>query len=144
DLLDAGNHNDTLSGGNGDDTLYGRQNDDTLHGDAGNDTLYGGDGVDNLNGGAGADVLNGGNGNDTFTFAAGEANGDTVQDFNGLGAAAGDQFVFSGYGLAVNGANFVQLDATHWQINSADGTIHDIVTLAIGASVDPSDYVFGP
>ena len=38
----------------------------------------------------------------------------------------------------------VQIDATHWQINSADGTIHDLITLTNGATVDPSDYIFGP
>jgi Ca2+-binding RTX toxin-like protein len=96
-----------------------------------------------LNGGAGVDVLNGGNGDDVCTFAAGEANGDTLQDFIDNGAAAGDTIVFSGYGLAINGATFVQIDATHWQINSSDSLIHDLITVSNGASFDASDYLFG-
>ena len=37
--------------------------------------------------------------------------------------------VFSGSGLAADGASFIQLDATHGQIKSADGLIPDVITL---------------
>ena len=47
-----------------------------------------------------------------------------------------------GYGTAAQGATFTQVDATHWSINSADGSVHDVITLQNGASVHPSDYVF--
>ena len=97
-----------------------------------------------IDGGAGADTLVGYGGNDTFVFQAGQANGDRIIDFDGVGAAAGDQLVFHGNGTAAQGATFVQIDATHWQINSADGLTHDILEIVNGASIDPSDYVFGP
>jgi Ca2+-binding RTX toxin-like protein len=116
--------------------------DNVITGNSGANTLDGSAGADTIDGGAGTDTLNGGAGNDVFVFHAGEANGDTVLDFNGQGAGAGDSFDFEGYGGA--GATFIQLDATHWQINSADNTIHDVITLANGATVDPTDYVFGP
>jgi Ca2+-binding RTX toxin-like protein len=114
-----------------------------LGNDAAN-VLTGNDGNDTLDGGAGVDTMIGGAGADSFTFTAGQANGDIIQDFDGAGAATGDALHFSGYGAAIDGATFVQLDATHWQINSADGTIHDLITLANSATVDPTDYVFGP
>jgi hypothetical protein len=47
-----------------------------------------------------------------------------------------------GYGTAAQGASVTQLNATQWSINSADGTIHDIITLANGASIDTSDVTF--
>jgi len=101
----------------------------------------GGNSSDNvLDGGAGADTLGGGGGNDTFVFHAGEADGDTIADFSGNGPAAGDSLEFHGYGTT--GASFVQLDATHWQINSSNGLIHDVITISNGASIDPSDYHF--
>ncbi len=52
--------------------------------------LYGNAGNNILNGGAGADMLTGNAGNDVFIFNVGEANGDTVMDFAGNDAAAGD------------------------------------------------------
>jgi Ca2+-binding RTX toxin-like protein len=143
DFVDAHGGDDSIDGRGGNDTLIGGDGSDTVIGGSGGDTFYGGDGVDALNGGAGVDVLNGGNGDDVFTFSAGEANGDTLQDFAGNGAVAGDTIVFTGYGLAINGATFVQIDATHWQINSADGLIHDLIAVSNGASFDASDYLFG-
>jgi Ca2+-binding RTX toxin-like protein len=95
-----------------------------------------------LDGGGGADQLNGLGGNDTFIFRAGEANGDTLYEFNGNGAGVGDVIYFEGYGTAAEGATFIQLTATTWQINSADGTIHDVITLADGPTVDASDVTF--
>jgi Ca2+-binding RTX toxin-like protein len=110
-----------------------------------NDTIVGKANVwDNIfNGGAGADTMTGGLGNDTFVFHAGQANGDLVLDFTSAAINDNDTLMFFGYGTAIAGANLVQLDATHWQINSADGTIHDVITLANGEVLDASDYIFG-
>ena len=50
-----------------------------------------GNAANNLLDGAGAaDVLTGGTGNDTFVFNVGQADGDTIVDFDGQGAAAGE------------------------------------------------------
>jgi len=81
-------------------------------------------------------------GDDTFVLNRAEANGDTVLDFIGNGAAAGDQLQFVGYGTAAQGASFVQTDATHWQINSADGLEHEVITFSNSASIHATDYVF--
>jgi hypothetical protein len=75
-------------------------------------------------------------------FHAGEADGDAITDFSGA-SGQGDHLEFDGYGTAAAGATLVQLDATHWQINSADGLIHDVITLANAASIDPADFIFG-
>jgi hypothetical protein len=78
-------------------------------------------------------------------FVAGQANGDTITDFNGNGAAAGDVIQLEGYGTAAGGATLIQLDATHWEITSADGLTIETITLANGASVHASDFIFvGP
>jgi Ca2+-binding RTX toxin-like protein len=115
----------------------------TLHGSAsGGAILLGNAGADTLVAGPGLDTLYGSSGNDTFVFNRGQANGDVVADFTGNGAAAGDQFQFIGYGTAAQGATFTQVDATHWSINSADGLVHDIITLPNSAAVHPSDYLF--
>ncbi|MBN8919119.1 MAG: hypothetical protein J0H62_00075 [Rhizobiales bacterium] len=142
DLLYGGNDNDTLIGGDGNDTLYGDAGADFLQGDAGADILYGGDGNDTLNGGAGADILYGGAGKDLFVFARGEAQGDTVADFLGFESGGGDMLIFSGYGLASQGATFTPIDGTHWSINSADGSVHEIITLLNQPSVGPVDFAF--
>ena len=55
------------------------------------------------------------------------------------GADPGDAFEFVGYGP---GATFVQLDATHWQVNSGDGMTHETITLQNGAAVHASDVLF--
>jgi Ca2+-binding RTX toxin-like protein len=122
--------------------ITGNGLDNKLYGNTGADTLNGAAGADLLDGGAGADTLTGGSENDVFMFVAGQANGDTITDFAGNGASAGDSLRFAGYGTSGGGASFVQLDATHWQINSADGTIHDTITLSNSASVDVSDWLF--
>ena len=108
-------------------------------GNALNNTIHGNDGNNTLNGGAGADVLVGHAGNDTFVFNVGQANGDTVFDFDGQGAATGDSLRFVGYGP---GATFTQNDATHWQINYNGGTAHEIITFSNAASIHASDFVF--
>jgi len=75
-------------------------------------------------------------------FSPRRSNGDTLVDFTGNGAAAGDTFQFVGYGTAGAGATFTQLDATHWRMNSSDGAVHDTITLSNGASVHASDFLF--
>ena len=92
-----------------------------------------------LNGGAAADSLTGGAGNDAFIFAAGEADGDTVVDFDGNGAGAGDWLLFVGYG---SGATFTQNDSTHGQVTYSGGTAHDIIAFLSAVAIDPTDYAF--
>ena len=100
------------------------------------------DNNDIIDGGAGMDRLIGGLGDDDFVFHAGQADGDVIVDFIGNGDGAGDELVFRGYGTAAQGATFVQLDATHWQINSADGSIHDVITIENGGSIHSTDWEF--
>jgi len=109
-------------------------------GNSQSNTLYGNAMGNFLNGAGGSDSLLGGGGNDTFFFQAGQAHGDTVYDFTGNGAAAGDILQFSGYGTAAAGASLVHLGGNDWQINSADGTIHE--TIVIVGAVDASDFIF--
>jgi Ca2+-binding RTX toxin-like protein len=101
--------------------------------------IYGNAGSNVINGGGGADLLTGGAGNDAFIFEAGQAAGDTVTDFAGNGAAAGDWLLFVGYGPA---ATFINIDPTHWQVNYNGGTAHEVITFVNGASIDASDVVF--
>jgi len=99
-----------------------------------------GDSSDNrLDGQGSTDTLTGNAGNDTFAFIVGQANGDTVVDFAGNGASAGDSLQFIGYGA---GATFTQNDATHWQVNYNGGSSHEVITFMNGASIDASDVVF--
>ena len=104
--------------------------------------MIGNEGDNTLNGADGTDMLSGGTGNDTFVFNRGEGNGDTITDFNGNGAAAGDKLQFTGYGTAAQGATLTQVDATHWSINSSDGLAHDIITVSNSGSIHASDFVF--
>jgi hypothetical protein len=66
----------------------------------------------------------------------GEANGDTIVDFVGNGALAGDQLLFVGYGLA---PTFVNVDATHWRVSSAGGTFSEVIAFANAATIDATD-----
>lgn len=121
--------------------LQGR---DSVRG-AGNDlvnTLFGNSGDNVLEGGGAADVLSGLGGNDTFVFRPGQAHGDTIYEFNGNGAGAGDVLRFEGYGTIAQGATFRQFDATHWEISSADGQTHDIITLIGAPTINFNDFVF--
>ena len=123
--------------------IYGNALGNALSGNGGADILVGGAGNDLINGGAAVDIMHGGADNDTFVFASGEANGDTVLDFTGNGAAAGDGFQFTGFGTAAQGATFTQVGATNnWQIHSGLDAHNEIITLDNGASVHASDYVF--
>jgi Ca2+-binding RTX toxin-like protein len=136
------NFADVLRIANGGGSIFARGGADQVNGATGSDDLHGMDGNDTLNGWAGLDVLDGGAGNDTFVFSRGEANGDTVLDFAGNGAAAGDSLLFVGYGTAAAGATITQQDATHWSINSADGLTHDIVAFSNTAVIHASDFLF--
>jgi Ca2+-binding RTX toxin-like protein len=143
--LVGSNSNDTLQLGNASGSIWALAGDDTLIGGSGNDDLHGQGGNDILNGGGGVDLLDGGGGNDTFVLHRGEANGDTVADFdsNGeLSSGAGDLLEFVGYGTAAQGATFTQVDATLWSINSSDGLVHDQITLANGPSILSTQYHF--
>jgi Ca2+-binding RTX toxin-like protein len=105
--------------------------------------IFGNSGNNTLDGQGGADVLTGNAGNDTFVFNVGQAGGDTVVDFAGNGGGAGDSLQFVGYGTAAQGATFTQIGATNqWQIHAADNSVNDIITLANGATVDQSDFLF--
>ncbi len=132
---------ENLTGSAFKDTLAGNDGANTINGGAGNDLMSGRGGADTLDGGAGLDTLLGGAGADTFVFKAGQANGDKVSDFDGL--LQGDQILFEGYGSAEEGATFMQLDLTHWQVTSADGSIVDVITFTNAASIDSGDYLFG-
>jgi Ca2+-binding RTX toxin-like protein len=99
-----------------------------------------GDASDNvLDGQGAADTLMGNAGNDTFVFIVGQGDGDTVVDFAGNGAGAGDSLRFVGHGA---GATFTNVDATHWQVNYNGGASHEVITFMNGAAVDASDIVF--
>jgi Ca2+-binding RTX toxin-like protein len=112
-------------------------------GNAQANTIYGNANDNVLNGGGSSDALSGLGGNDTFVFQAGQANGDVVYEFAGNGAAVGDVLQFQGYGTLAEGATFHQITATEWQINSADGTISEVITLAAGAVIDTTtDIMF--
>jgi Ca2+-binding RTX toxin-like protein len=115
------------------------------YGNALANTIIGTDNSNLLDGGAGADTLTGLGGVDNFVFQAGQANGDVITDFDGLGAGIGDSLIFVGYGTIAEGATFHQLTATTWEIGSADGTIHDVITLSNGASIEfgaSADFAF--
>lgn len=126
--------------GNGSGTGNAMAN--VLTGNSGNNALSGGDGKDTLDGAAGADTLSGGASNDVFVFAAEQANGDTVVDFDGKGASAGDSLMFTGYGSFDDGARFIQLNATQWLVVSFGGGTQDTITFANGANIDASDFIF--
>jgi Ca2+-binding RTX toxin-like protein len=108
-------------------------------GNALGNAMFGNSGDNMLDGQGGGDVLTGNAGNDAFVFNAGQANGDTVVDFAGNGAAAGDSLRFVGYGA---GASFTNIDATHWQVNFNGGASHDVITFLNGATIDASDFLF--
>ncbi|HSW11801.1 MAG TPA: calcium-binding protein [Solimonas sp.] len=107
-----------------------------------NNSITGNGGTNQLNGKGGIDSLTGGLGNDTFIFNAGQADGDTLTDFFGNGAATADSLRFIGYGTAGQGATLVQLNATQWQINSFDNAIHEVINFSNSAVIHSSDFVF--
>ena len=112
-------------------------------GNASSNSIHGNAGDNQLNGGAGADVLIGNAGDDTFVFNAGQADGDTIIDFAGNGASAGDTLSFVGFGTVGDGATFTQIGVTNeWVIHSGLDAHDEIITLMNGASPDTSDWHF--
>jgi Ca2+-binding RTX toxin-like protein len=109
------------------------------YGNSAVNALFGNSGNNILNGGGGADTMTGDAGNDAFIFNVGEANGDTITDFDGHGAAAGDVMQFIGYGP---GATLTQNDATHWQIDYNGGASHEIITFSNAAAIHSTDFAF--
>ena len=118
--------------------LYGNGLRNFLTGGAGRDTLHGGGENDTLDGGAQPDWLFGDGGNDTFVFRRGEADGDVLGDFNGNGAAAGDQIRLVGY----VGAALTQLDSTHLEIFESGG-LREVITLRTATALHSSDWSVG-
>lgn len=109
------------------------------YGNASDNRIVGTSGDNGVDGGGGADVLTGNGGLDTFIFNVGEADGDTVMDFDGADAGSGDQLMFVGFGP---GASLQQINGNVWQINYNGGTSHEQFTLTNGANVHASDFVF--
>ena len=62
-----------------------------------------------IDGRGGNDELFGNAGNDTFVFVAGQANGDSIDDFAGNGASLGDDLMFVGYGTLDQGVRLPKL-----------------------------------
>jgi len=122
-------------------TLRANDQGNWLWGGQGDDTLVGGAGNDVLNGGAGHDILTGGGGSDAFVFQFGESQGDVITDFSGTGGQ-GDQLYFYGFGTAEQGAHVTQIDATHWEVSSADGSAHQQIVFQNGATITASDWHF--
>ncbi|HSW11804.1 MAG TPA: calcium-binding protein [Solimonas sp.] len=120
-------------GGAGNINGIGNSSDNTITGNGGNNQL---------NGKGGLDFLTGDLGNDTFIFNAGQANGDTIIDFTGNGASAGDSLRFIGYGTVAQGATFVQLNATQWQVSSFDNAIQEVINFSNSAAIHASDLIF--
>jgi hypothetical protein len=56
-----------------------------------------------------------------------------------LSAGAGDQLLLVGFGV---GASLQQIKANVWQIDYNSGASHEQFTLANGASLHSSDFVF--
>jgi Ca2+-binding RTX toxin-like protein len=102
-------------------------------------TIFGNAGDNILDGGANSDSLSGLGGNDTFVFKAGEAQGDTVYEFEGNGAGDGDVLKFVGYGA---GATLTQFSAEVWIIASADGSIQEAITFVGAPALVGLDCVF--
>jgi hypothetical protein len=87
-----------------------------VHGGRGLEAMYGADGDDILDGGGGYDLYTGGGGQDEFIFRYGEAYGDSINDFDGVGVAAGDVIRLLGFApgtIVVDISQNEQSDATY-------------------------------
>ncbi|WP_271573194.1 calcium-binding protein [Bradyrhizobium sp. CCBAU 11361] len=122
---------------------------DQIIGKSGSVTLDGRGGDDILVANGGANTLIGGTGNDQFKFKAALADGATISDFAGNGAAAGDSIDFEGFGTAAQGATFTFVSTTGadsiWQIHSGLDGHNELITLkgiATSVGVHSSDYLF--
>lgn len=138
DTLRGEGGNDTLKGGGGEDQLEGGDGNDSIFGQGGDDNLVGGAGNDVLNGGAGVDTLRGGAGEDVYVFHKGEADGDTIVDFWGQGAAVEDSIVLEGYGAGTTFTRVGGGSSTLWEIND-HGFIEHVTIYATG-QVHPTDW----
>jgi Ca2+-binding RTX toxin-like protein len=125
-----------LYGNSAANELTGNAGRDTLMGGGDRDRLFGNGDTDYLDGGAGGDWLVGGGGNDIFVLRRGEAGGDTIVDFTGNGAAAGDSIYFDGYGAGA----YLTHSGVNYAIHTADGTVAD--TFSMLTTLHPSDYFF--
>ena len=142
DVLRGMDGNDVLFGGGGQDTLQGGNGNDAIEGGAGNDTIQGGAGDDVLSGGLGQDTMVGGDGDDIFVLRKGEANGDTIHGYFGMGAADGDSIRLEGYGAGTTFARIGGGSSTTYQIND-NGHIEYVTIVATG-QVHPTDVNFYP
>jgi len=75
-----------------------------------------------------------------FRFDLAEAKGDTVPDFAGNGALAGDRMKFSGNGTAAQGASFTQLTVTAEQVSSANGLTQEVISFAMSCRRTKPSY----
>lgn len=128
-----------LTGGDGNDWLDGGLANDQLFGGDGIDTLLGGNGNDRLDGGLGADTLTGGANNDIFVLSKTGANGDTITDFVGNGASAGDSLLLTGWGAGTVWA----LTAIPGQLQITDGVDGTIAFVNVAGAIHTTDVVFG-
>ncbi|TRW17993.1 Ig-like domain-containing protein [Glacieibacterium frigidum] len=117
--------------------IYGSSMANVAIGGRGNDVLDGRGGNDKLLGGLGADVLTGGAGNDVFVFRIGDAQGETITDFDGRGNAVGDTLSFEGFGPGA----FLTNVGTEWTVHY--GAKVETFTLVGVTSLAANDVVFG-
>lgn len=111
--------------------VFGMNVENTVEGTAGTDTLIG----------SAVATLVGNGGEDTFIFRSGRADGDTIADFAGNGASAGDVLRFQGFGTS--GSTFTQVGSTtQWKIHSGLDGHDEFITLANNAAVHTSDFLF--
>jgi Ca2+-binding RTX toxin-like protein len=128
-----------LTGGAGNDRLDGGLGNDELFGGEGNDTLLGGNGSDRLDGGRGADTLTGGAHNDVFVLSKAGAHGDTITDFVGNGAGAGDSLLLTGWGAGT----VWSLTGVPGQLMITDGVDGTVALINVMGAVHMTDIVFG-
>ena len=117
--------------------FFGDDGPNAFFGSAFDDVLSSGGGNDKITGGKGGDVISGGAGNDVFYFQKGDIDGDTIVDFVGNGAGAGDVLVFKGFGLGAMLSNI----GNDWTIHYGAG-LTEIFTMNV-QSLAPGDVVFG-
>jgi Ca2+-binding RTX toxin-like protein len=128
-----------LTGGDGNDWFDAGLGDDQLFGGDGSDTLLGGNGSDRLDGGRDTDTLTGGANNDIFVLSKTGANGDTITDFAGNGASAGDRLLLTGWGAGT----VWSLTAVPGQLMITDGTDATVAFVNISGAIHATDVIFG-
>jgi Ca2+-binding RTX toxin-like protein len=134
----GGDGADSITGDGGANSLRGRDGDDTLIGSGGDDGLRGDGGSDRIDGGAGIDALQGDAGDDVFIFAALQADGDAINDFEGAGLAGGDMIEFHGY---APGATLTYQGDDAWLVD--DTVTAETITIAgVSSLTEGEDYFF--